>query len=76
MKEERLFYCTESEILYTLSDLEEFRQISLADGDTYATDTLEHYINACKVENNGTLEEIRILYTIGNCIVWNIKTDL
>ena len=71
MEKERLFYCTESEKLYTLSEIKAF---FTEDNSGYKC--FEDYLKNCMVENNGTLEEIRILYTIENCTVWNIKTDL
>ena len=71
MKKERLFYCTESEKLYTLSEIKAFFT-----EDNSGYECFKDYLKNCMVENNGTLEEIRILYTIENCIVWNIKTDL
>lgn len=77
MEKERLFYCTESGNLYTM---EELRKMYLESEDTEYEFIhglgFSEWLNHCMVENNGTLEEIKILYTIGNCIVWNIKTDL
>jgi hypothetical protein len=61
---ERLFYCTESENVYTLDDLEKYRQIAIADGDTLFTDTLENFVKACSVDNNGTLIELRIVKNV------------
>jgi len=79
--EENLYYCTESEQLFTESDLAKCMEISKADGDEFATGNLAEYINACLVENNGTLEKvkkIRSTYYKGIEIFseWNIKTDL
>lgn len=78
---ERLFYCTESENVYTLADLEKYRQMAIADGDTLFTDTLENFVKACSVDNNGTLIELRIVKrTFCNgvlvCSESNIKSDL
>lgn len=58
MKQERLFYCTETEKTYTMEEIEKYRQISIADGDTFMTDTIENYIQCCLVENNGSLIEL------------------
>lgn len=78
---ERLFYCTESENVYTLADLEKYRQMAIADGDTLFTDTLENFVKACSVDNNGSLIELRIVKKVydGQNLVYtesNIKTDL
>lgn len=78
---QRLFYCTESETMYTLSDLENYRQMAIADGDTLFTDTLENFVKACSVDNNGTLLELRIVKRLfcGEKLVYvesNIKSDL
>lgn len=78
---ERLFYCTESENVYTLADLEKYRQMAIADGDTLFTDTLENFVKACSVDNNGTLIELRIVKrTFCNGVLVysesNIKSDL
>ena len=78
---ERLFYCTESENVYTLADLEEYRQMAIADGDTLFTDTLENFVKACSVDNNGTLIELRIVkrtFCNGELVYSesNIKSDL
>jgi hypothetical protein len=78
---QRLFYCTESETMYTLSDLENYRQMAIADGDTLFTDTLENFVKACSVDNNGTLLELRIvgkLFCAGKLVYVesNIKSDL
>ena len=54
----RLFYNTETDEIMTLQDIEKFRQISIQDGDTFLTDTIENYINCCLVENNGCLVEL------------------
>ena len=50
---ERLFYCHATEELYTLDDVEQFRQMSIAAGDTFSAGDLESYINCCLTENNG-----------------------
>lgn len=76
---ERLFYCTESEEMYTLADLEHYRQMAIADGDTLFTDTLENFVKACSVDNNGTLLELRIVKKLfcGDKLVYvesNIKS--
>ena len=81
MFEEKLFYCTESENSYTLSEMEKARQDAINDGDTLYTDSLESFVNACLVENNGTLETIKKEYSIyenGKEIFskWNIRADL
>lgn len=78
---ERLFYCTESEQMYTLSDLESYRQLAIADGDTLFTDTIENFVKACSVDYNGTLLELRIVKKLfcGEKLVYvesNIKSDL
>lgn len=78
---ERLFYCTESENVYTLADLEKYRQMAIADGDTLFTDTLENFVKACSVDNNGTLIELRIVKNVfcNGRLVYsesNIKSDL
>ena len=78
---ERLFYCTESENVYTLDDLEKYRQMAIEDGDTLFTDTLENFVKACSVDNNGTLIELRIVNSLfsGGKLVYcesNIKSDL
>ena len=54
----RVFYNIENDEIMTLQEIEKFRQISIKDGDTFATDTLEDYINCCLVENNGCLVEL------------------
>jgi len=71
MKNEKLFYCRESDHVYTL---EEIKAFYLEDNCGY--ENFSDYLKNCMYENNGTLEEIKILYTISDCIVWNIKTDL
>lgn len=68
---ERLFYCHESEKLYSISDIKAFYN---ADNCGYSN--FSDYLKNCMVENNGTLEEIKKLYTIDNCDVWNIRTEL
>lgn len=78
---QRLFYCTESETMYTLSDLENYRQMAIADGDTLFTNTLENFVKACSVDNNGALLELRImkkLFCAGKLVYVesNIKSDL
>ena len=78
---ERLFYCTESENVYTLDDLEKYRQMAIADGDTLFTDTLENFVKACSLDNNGTLIELRIVKRTfcNGALVYsesNIKSDL
>lgn len=78
---QRLFYCTESETMYTLSDLENYRQMAIADGDTLFTDTLENFVKACSVDYNGSLLEFRIVKKLfcGDKLVYvesNIKSDL
>lgn len=78
---ERLFYCTESENVYTLNDLEKYRQMAIEDGDTLFTDTLENFVKACSVDNNGTLIELRIVKNVfcNGRLVYsesNIKSDL
>lgn len=78
---ERLFYCTESENVYTLDDLEKYRQMAIADGDTLFTDTIENFVKACSVDNNGTLIELRIVKNVfcNGVLVYsesNIKSDL
>ncbi len=71
MKKEKLFYCWESDRVYSLSEIKEFYM-----ADNGGHESFSDYLKNCMVENNGTLEEIKILYTISDCIVWNIKTDL
>ena len=78
---ERLFYCHATEELYTLDDVEQFRQMSIAAGNTFSTGDLESYINCCLTENNGELAEVKPVSTVydhGKAVltVWNIKTDL
>lgn len=78
---DRLFYCHATEELYTIADIERFREMSIEAGDTFATGDIESYINVCLVENNGELEEVKPVTTIydhGKAVltVWNIKTDL
>lgn len=81
MFEEKLFYCTETENSYTLSEMETERQNAIADGDTLFSENLESFINACLVENNGTLIKAKKEYSIAKNGVeifslWNIRTDL
>lgn len=81
MFEEKLFYCTESENSYTLSEMEKARQDAIENGDTLFTNSIESFINACLVENNGTLETIKKEYSISENGIeifskWNIRTDL
>ena len=68
---EKLYYCRESETIYTLSEIKEFYSAYNGGHENFAD-----YLNNCMYQNNGTLEEIRPLYSIGDCVVWNIKTDL
>lgn len=76
----RLFWDTETEQIYTIEDIEKFRQVSIADGDTFMTDTIEAYLRNC-LDKNGSLEEIKVVKSvyIGNKLVYsetNIKSDL
>ena len=78
---DRLFYCTETERLYTLADMEQFRRESIASGDTFATGNINDYINACLASNNGTIVEVKreaVVYDHGKPVltIWNVKTDL
>jgi len=71
----RLFYCTESEKLFTESEMKSFY-----DTDNGGYDSFAQYINACLVSNNGTLVEIKKEYTImtanGIIEIWNVKSDI
>lgn len=71
---EKLYYCRESETLWTVPDLMAFYHENANDVEIEIG--FDAWLNGCLYQNNGTLEEFKPLYTIGNCTVWNIKTDL
>ena len=72
---ERLFYCTEAEKLYTLSELRAFYE-NEAGRDTTWFYGFPAWLNSCLYENNGTLVEIKKLFEIGTTTVYNLKSDL
>lgn len=57
----RIFYCNESDRVFTIHDLKrdymEFIKDGTLDKDEYPT--FENYLSACMDYNNGTLTEIR-----------------
>ena len=71
---EKLYYCRESEKLWTLEELKRFFETE-SDGK-FDGETFGEWLNKCMYYNNGTLEEIKILYTVGTMTVWNIYTEV
>lgn len=69
---DKLYYCRESEKLWTLEELKRFYETE-ADPWPYGFDS---WLNNCLYQNNGTLEEIRPVSKIGNTTIWNVRTDL
>lgn len=77
---ERLFYCHESERLWSMEELREFYNTE-ADKDNTLHTNFNAWLRSCLYENNGTLEEVkptRTIYDNGKAVYteWNIKTDL
>lgn len=77
----RLFYCTETEKIYSETELDNIRKHSIITGNSLATDSLENFIKYSLVENNGTLIEVKTVYSIYEngkavLIVSNLKSDL
>lgn len=56
-----LYYCTESEKLWTLEELREFFETE-SDGN-FDGETFESWLNACMYCNNGTLEKVVCIVT-------------
>ena len=57
MKNEKLFYCRETEKIWTLEELKRFYETEADRDDTYKYG-FDAWLNSCMYKNNGTLVEI------------------
>ena len=77
---ERLFYCTETEKLLTMAELQEFYK-NAADHDSIWNYGFSVWLEHCLTENNGSLAEAKTVREVfsGKELVYiesNLKTDL